>query len=277
MVREPWDYDQKSHQVILNVRRDKYGRQKRRKTNSTNSSLLNRPRVVVLTVLLVVLVFTFIREARYVLATNSQFKIQHVQIENTELLDEAVLIQLLNLKETDNLFSVSAKELSGRLMKDPDIESIVVEKKFPNTLRIIVNERIPYVRVIPGNNEYLVDNNGMVLLRKWGGVSVPLVLGVEKDKMIPGEPCCDGILESALEIFRIGDKREWGRFIEVAEMDMRDLNKILVTTRERILLIMKLDDINSQIEKLMLVLADSERRRKIIRKVDLRYKDVYVQ
>ena len=277
MLRESWNYDHKSHQVILNVRKDKYGRRQKRKTNNSSSSLLNRPRVVVLIVVLVVLVFTFLREVRYVLATNSQFKIQHVEIENTELLDKAALRQLLNLEETDNLFSVSAKEFSRRLMEDPDIESVVVEKKFPDTLRIIVNERMPYVRVMPGDNEYFLDSNGMVLLRKWEGVSVPLVLGVEKDKMIPGEACCDSILESALEIFRIGDKCGWGRFIEVKEMNMRDLNKILVTTRERISLIMKLDDINSQVEKLILVLADSERRGKIIRKVDLRYRDVYVQ
>ena len=279
MVKEPWDYDSKSHRVILNVRGDRYERRRRRKTNDAGPSLLNSPRVVVLVIILTVLVFIFLREARFVLAYNPQFKIQHIQIENTKLISQAALIQLLDLeRNADSIFSVSAKELSLRLEKDPDIESVIVEKRFPDTLRIIVNERVPYAKIRLNSRDRLIDYNGIVLWRELeGNRLIPLILGVEIDKLVPGEPCPDGILENALEILRIGDQCGCRRFIEITEIDMRGLNKVVINTRERILIMMKLEDVKRQLEKLMLVLADCERRGKAIRKVDLRYKDVYVQ
>lgn len=278
MVKEPWDYDHRSHQVILNVRGDRHGRRRRRKTNGAGSSLLNRPRVVVLGVVLVVLLFAFLREARFVLATSSQFRIQHILIENTKLIDQATLIELLHLKGANSIFGVSAKELSRRLEKDPDIENAIVEKGYPDTIRIVVNERMPYARIRVDNKERLIDYNGIVLWRnqEWKN-SVPLVLGVEADKVVPGEPCSDDVLNKALGILRRGDQCGWGRFIEIVEIDVRDFNKIVINTREKVSILIKLEDVKKQLDDLTSVLTDVQRRGKIIRKVDLRYKDVYVK
>lgn len=280
MVKEPWDYDSRSHQVILNVRGDRHGRRRKKRANGTEPSLLNRPRVVVLGVVLTILIFSFLREARSVLISNPRFKIQQILIENTELLDQTSLIQILDLKGNteDTLFSVSAKELSRRLEKDPDIESAIVEKKFPDTLRVVVKERIPYARIRVEEKEHLIDYNGIALWRKRERDNLPpLVLGVGKAKIIPGELYSDAILAGALNILRTGGRCGLGRFIEIAEIDMRDLNRIVIQTRERILITMNQGDIEAQFNKLILVLANSQRRGKIIKKVDLRYKDVYVQ
>lgn len=273
-----WEYDHSSHRVILNVKGDRYARRRKKKTKDISTSLLNRPRIIVLGIILIALLFFFLKEAKFVLAYNPQFKIKYVQIENTKFISQQSVLKLLKPDDINNLFAISAKGISRKLRKDPDIKSVVVEKQFPDTLKIVIKERTPYARIIIDDEAYFVDANGIMLLRKPSYYnSTPLVQGVEEKSIIPGESYSDSNLEIALDILKAENKKGLNRFLEVTRIDMRDPDIINIDTRERISIIMERKNINEQLDKLISILNKVQYQGKIIRKVDLRFKDVYVQ
>ena len=95
-----------------------------------------------------------------------------VEIENIHYIDESHLLDKLKTNDINGLFSMSAKNISRKLEEDPDIESVVVEKQFPGTLRIIVKERTPYAEIWVDDSEYFLDYYGIVLWREQENASL---------------------------------------------------------------------------------------------------------
>lgn len=263
MVREPWDFDHHSHKVILNV-----GRRQRRDI-SIASNLLNRPRVVVLVVVIIVLIMLFLKEARSILASSPQFIIRDIILENTGLITK----DILKLEDDKGIFDISTKKITRTLNKDPDIESVIVEKVLPSTLKIIINERIPYARL----QEYLIDSKGMVLWRERPGVSVPTITGLNIKKLVPGELCTVHELQTILDILHTGEEVGWGRLIEVNKVEFNNEDSVTIYTRERISIRLKLDNVHEQLDRLIFVLRDVQKKGRLVKFVDLRFKEVYVE
>lgn len=276
MIRETWDYDRHSHKVILNVGLDRYSRRQKREIKIT-SNLLNRPRIVVLIAIVAILIALFLKEAKSVLAYNPQFVIQDIILENTGLIDKNILADILKIETKKGLFDISTNKIVKILQRDPDIKSVTVEKILPGTLKIGIKERIPYLRLDMGGEEYFIDNNGIVLLRKRNSGSVPAINGLKIKKLIPGESCMVPGLENILNALSIGDNLGWGKFIEISKIDVHDEDHISIYTKERILVKLKLDNIYERLDKFMVVLNDTQHKGKLIKVVDLRFRNVYVE
>ncbi len=277
MVGSIWDYDDRSHRVILKADTYRSGRRRKKRKESIGLSLLNRPRLVVLSVVLCVLVLLFLREARYVLANNEQFRIENLVITNLNLIDQATIISLLDLKQTDTLFTYSARELSRRLEADPDIKGVFLEKQFPDTIKVAVTERRPYAAIRIDGKTRLIDSQGVVLARNAHNREVPVITGLRAASVTPGEVCTDPRLKLALRTLSRGQCLGWDNYIAVRWLDVTDFNKLRLKSRERILIVMKRDNLEEQLNKLLHVLKDVQNRGKIIKKIDLRYEDVYVK
>lgn len=277
MIREPWDYDYYSHKVILNVGAD---RSSRRRERNIGTGLLNRPRLVVLIVVITILLGLFLKEARSVLASNPQFIIQDVILENTNLINKDTLYDILKMDSPKGIFNVSANEIARILEKDPDIEGAVVEKILPGTLKIIISERVPYARLDIDGKEYYIDYNGILLWRKREKGSIPVIAGLKINpatRWTSGESCMVPELENILNVLRTGDSLGWGGFIEPVSVRVINEDYISIYTRERILIKLKLDNIDKRLDKLMVVLNDARKKGRLIKMVDLRFKDVYVE
>lgn len=275
-MRENWDYDYHSHRVILNVGQNWLSRRGRRERNIT-AGLLNRPRIVVLAIIITVLVALLLREAKSVLASNPQFVIQDIILENTGIITKDVLYDILKLEKNKGPLNVSINEVSEILKKDPDIERAVVEKVLPGAFKISIKERIPCARLDINGKEYCVDKNGLVLLRERDAGSAPLVTGLRIKRLVPGEPCMAPGLENALRILQVGEDTDWGRFVLPVKIEFKNSENILVYTRERIVVKLNMDFIKEQMDRFVFIMDDIERKGKLIKMVDLRFKDVYVE
>lgn len=286
MTREPWDYDSRSHKVILNVGRESFrrGRQER----SISTILLNRPRLVVLIVIITILFILFLKEARSVLASNPQFMVQDIVLENTDLINKDVVYDILKLDSPRCLFNISTNKIVRLLKKDPDIESAIVERILPGTIKIIIKERSAYAILNIGGKKYYIDRNGILLFREREDATIPTIYGLKIDpargeasngvyKLVPGELCNVPELDNILNILRTGEGIGWNKFIEPVEVRVSSGDSISINTRERILVKLKMTDTEEQLNKLMFVLNDAQRRGKLIETVDLRFKDVYVE
>ena len=277
MVGTLWDYDDSSHRVMLRTDTYRSNRRRKRRSEQITVSLLNRPRLIVLVVILVALVFLFLREGRYALANYTQFQIERVIIGKAKYINTSTINKLLRIKNSDTLLNVSAKKLAERLEKDPDIVKVSVEKEFPRTIKISIKERFPSIRVKTNNGVKYFDSQGILLMRSPENIYTPLVMGLNLDKLKTGELCSDADLATVLKIVNTGKKLQLDNYLSVNRVYMSSPNRIELKTKERITIVMKDKDIDTQLKKLMLVLNNVQDRGELIKNVDLRFKDVSVE
>lgn len=63
----------------------------------------------------------------------------------------------------DNLLFIDTDELVDALCKDPYIDCVTIEKRFPNAVYVEIRERRPVYTVVDGESVYLLDEDGIVL------------------------------------------------------------------------------------------------------------------
>ncbi len=76
-----------------------------------------------------------------VLSNTEAFRIQHLQIEGTDHLTDEEVSALVTIPEGTTLLSVDADGIEASLIRDSWIEDVVVNRVFPDTLKIDVTER----------------------------------------------------------------------------------------------------------------------------------------
>lgn len=109
-------------------RREQYQKQKKA-----------RVAAIVLGVLLAVLLVALVAFA--VMRNSSSFSVDNVDFEATEHVSEADISNLLSLDEGATLLNVDAGRISEQLKRDPWVASVNIEREFPHTLRITVQEQ----------------------------------------------------------------------------------------------------------------------------------------
>ncbi len=129
----------------------------------------------------------------YILFFSKFFKVNNFDVTGTKFSNLKVK-SILKEYENKNIFLLRRGELRDKLLKSEYIESLIIEKKYPNTISISINER-KAVGQIELDSKYIVISNEDVVIdvldkRK---ESLPLFKGFnaseyEKGKLITVKP-----------------------------------------------------------------------------------------
>jgi len=104
----------------------------------------------------VYLVYPLMFQAEY-------FRVRTVDITGLTALTREEVLYLLGMTADTTLWQLDLPRLGARLDHHPYVKSVVLRREFPNTLRIAVHERTPYLVVSAADQHMLVDEEGMVL------------------------------------------------------------------------------------------------------------------
>ena len=105
------------------------------------------------------------------LLDNPDFRLQVVDLNPNQAMDENELVRLTGLDLNANLFRISVKDLTKRLALRPEVESVTVERNLPGTLVVRLTARTPQVWVacpdadLPAERKVgalLMDRNNIV-------------------------------------------------------------------------------------------------------------------
>ena len=137
-------------------------------------------------IIIAVLVFVIFVQVVYHLYFARNVKISKVQIEtgtNFSATDEQIL-EMAGLGRTESYFALDTNLVEARLQRYSQVSSAVVEKKFPDTLKIRIEGRTPLAiclietsdRVIPA----VVDSKGVVfqLGKSVTNMNLPVISGI---------------------------------------------------------------------------------------------------
>tara|TARA_S200000501_G_scaffold302695_1_gene290194 strand:+ start:2146 stop:2802 length:657 start_codon:yes stop_codon:yes gene_type:complete len=87
----------------------------------------------------------------------SKFNLQKVIIENNLLLEDKEIKNLLSPIYNKNILFLKNKEIEKELMKNSYIESFVIKKKYPSTLKIQIFEKKPIAVLINQKDKFYLS------------------------------------------------------------------------------------------------------------------------
>lgn len=104
----------------------------------------------------VTLVYPLMLEAEY-------FRVRTVDITGLTRLTREEVLYLLGITTETTSWQLDLPRMGTRLTHHPYIKSVVLRREFPQTLRVTVQERTPYLVVSSHDQRMLVDEEGVVL------------------------------------------------------------------------------------------------------------------
>ena len=141
------------------------------KTRRRNNTILKTGKVLAIIKVIVILVlFIFLVSCVYnYFSSSSTYKLKKVEIKGLNRLTREKVIAISGLKLGQNIFSINIKNTKNVLKNIRQIDNIELERNYPDTILITVNERVPVAQIVTdvagdvaGNATKLVDENGVI-------------------------------------------------------------------------------------------------------------------
>ncbi|HHW67334.1 MAG: cell division protein FtsQ [Epulopiscium sp.] len=147
------------------------------------NNVQNQPKFTKIVLIMVLVVVFFL-----LFFTSPLFSVQKIEIRGNEHYSEEQILEKINFHLNQNIFLFQQKKAEKLLCKDPYIESASIEVKWPNHVRIQIDER-KVVGYVPYVGTYLyIDKDGRVLeTSPTYKDHLPIVQGLEFDHFEIGE------------------------------------------------------------------------------------------
>ena len=95
---------------------------------------------------------------------NSEFfTIKSISVEGAYSVSNEVVLETSGIKEGENLFDFKAKTAENLIKTIPVVKNVSVVRQYPDKVKIIITQRVPFVTIYTGNLYYSLDDEGMVL------------------------------------------------------------------------------------------------------------------
>jgi cell division septal protein FtsQ len=127
------------------------------------------------------LVMVIAAAATYGVAASPLFGLGPVVVHGATLTDAADVTARLELNPGTNLFALTTELLAARLRQLPAVAAADVTVRLPDTLDVVVRERVPILAWGVGPRLFLVDRDGLLFAELAGDVQPPPTLRVMTD------------------------------------------------------------------------------------------------
>jgi cell division protein FtsQ len=161
--------------------REVYTLDKTWKKNDRRERIINR----ILWIIIIILFVIAVIEIVFQFFIAPRMLIKHIIVTCDLTLSDEQIIELAGINKKEYYFSLNTGEVEKRLEENPQVREAVVEKIFPDTVRLIVEKRDPLaVTLIEGKEKSipaLIDEEGVIyavgdVLPQW---NLPVLSGLE--------------------------------------------------------------------------------------------------
>ena len=150
--------------------KDRYFREKRlstvpqRKYRSVLKNKLAKHDNVLKVAIIILLSVFAIYELDYICRKTLYFKINDIVIKGNNIVSSETLLKMSGINIFDNTLSTDFLEVKNRIMKNPWIKSVEINRTLDNVVEINIKERSSsYVTVAGNGKRYVISEDGVVL------------------------------------------------------------------------------------------------------------------
>ena len=90
------------------------------------------------------------------------FNIKKIKVTGIKKLTEEKVVGLSNLEIGQNIFRINKNEIKKRLKQSGNVDSSEINRKLPNEIEIIVNERVSSFEIEYGNGYAVISSQGYI-------------------------------------------------------------------------------------------------------------------
>jgi len=220
--------------------------------------------------------------------------VRSIYLETDGVLDEAWLNSQIELPSGVELMAVDIARIQRELSDEGQVASALVERVFPEALRVTIAEREPILRLAlsdAAGRKYmrLLSRDGVVYAGKGYPVDalrhLPFAQGITLRRKV------DGSFEPVAGIAPVGAFLDEARALAPEQyarwktLSLRDFDpdgaspnsRLLVTTRDGVEIAFSPDDLPIQLARLSAILGQLDSQRRRVERIDLSYDDVVVK
>jgi cell division protein FtsQ len=215
---------------------------------------------------------------------NPRFAVSQIQVESNGVLTPVQVMQFAGLQPGQNAWAIDLAQVRRNLELIPLVKRVEVRRQLPQRLIIRIEERVAVARLQPANRElrdaqFYVDRNGVVMkpIRLAAGPviqpqtvgPVPLLTGVALTDVQLGRPVESEQIYRALELLNKLAQTAAGASLEIAQVDLSKPRHMTLTTKQNLQVRFDVQDLNTQMRRLSVILSWAQQQRKTVASVDL--------
>ncbi len=215
---------------------------------------------------------------------NPRFAIRQIVVDDDGILTPERVVQFAGVRVGENLLSVDLDRVRTNLEMLPLVRAVEVRRMQPDRLFIRVMERTAVARLRVatremGDETFYVDRAGFVmkaiklpdgtLLQPQTPRPAPVLTGVTLADARVGRQVESEQIYRALELLDKLDQAVAGSLLEVEQIDLSKPRQLVLTTRQRTMVKVDVEDFPQQLRRLGVILRWAQQRQKSVQVVDL--------
>ena len=126
----------------------------------------------------VILVLLVLGVGAYATTKSSFFSVKDVEVIGTGFrVSETEVLEAAGINADSSMVGLNVKEIDERVTAIPWVAQVDIERSWPDSVRIILEERIAsLIAVIPSGQKFLLDRSGVVLEEtRMGNLELPII------------------------------------------------------------------------------------------------------
>ncbi len=212
------------------------------------------------------------------LLNSSIFSLKHVELEGNERVSQEAILEDLDLAMGDNLFRYMLSHWNTDPVVDPRLSAVDIYIKWPNTVRIVVDESMTIGYVYFQGTYLCIDRKGQVAASTHTlDEDLPVIRGLEVGSFMLGESLDTSDTdryEAVVSVCSILRKHELSTVIK--EVNVLALDDIVLYTDDMDIHCGDMDDMEQKVNAIAALLAEKDLPKGILHIEDLD-QQVYIE
>jgi cell division protein FtsQ len=136
----------------------------------------------------------------YYLYNASFLNIRKIEVKGNKNLSDQQIKKVAGARVGENLLRAATGKMRARLLKNPWIKLVSINRRLPNKLEIVVVERQPFAIISFKGHFYLVDENNFIIAKRSNldSINLPSITDLPVTKIKVGEVLKIKALENAI-------------------------------------------------------------------------------
>jgi cell division protein FtsQ len=206
---------------------------------------------------------------------SNYFKVDTVQVENHQRLSQDEIVALSDVRIGHNIFELDLERIGRKIEENPWVYKTKVQRLFPRTLVIRVEERIPKA-VINLDYLYYIDETGDIfkVLEAQDSLNFPVVTGLERKDLVDRPEEMRKRLEGVGGLIDELAGRQVFSLADVSEFHLEAMGEIvLYTCSGGVPVRMGMGDYHAKLDRLEKIYGELKPRLRALKYIDLNIMD----
>jgi cell division protein FtsQ len=97
------------------------------------------------------------------LGAEAGLKLSHIQVQGRSHISKDTLLVAVDLQIDAPIFSINLQELHNRVSRIGWVKNVIIERRLPGTIHIVLDERVPVALLQNDTSHQLIDETGAVI------------------------------------------------------------------------------------------------------------------